>query len=610
MIMADGNRKHRLQEGKSRGVPVQNIPDDPSHIRRNTNIAPPVQQMNNLQVSGIPVDTYRQRLEGQRVHQHPQDMGGAAQPMPYVNKYVHFQAQPQQQLQGQSYYNGVNYVPRMYPEMRGANVPTLTMMYCGMPNPPVNMNDMRYATPWNMHKLETNVLAKDSDGWAGRSDSVQSSHSNSFAFEQGSNHSRKPKRSNSISNKKVNKSGNGKSATDGMAVLPLSDDLNDAGSLAIFEDALKQALSLEVNDGLHKLKVTQESLGNLVDIKELSCSEKSGMALYEKFEGLSNDSIVYLCREFSGSKIIQQCLDKYDDAFAEMMYNKLKKYQKLLSIDTYGNYVVQHLLQSRSAMIQNELGLMLEENLLPFSLNFYGCRVIQMAIKHLPAKFCDIYCSKIAPVALYCLQSQHANHVIKAFFSLQGDRMPKDMKNIHEMICKNSEHIATHIYGFKVLQASLGSGLSPELSKATVLSMEKKVIALSCSEYGNYLVQYFIETDVYNSRDMAISCIINAPVLLMTCHKFGSNVIEKAIVHGSHDQKSLIIQRMVQECALSGSIDTALLHIASNRFGNYVLQRIFEVASLQDRELLAPHLRPHSRILCSSTFGKHLIKYL
>lgn len=411
--MADGNRKYRLQEGKNRGLPVQNIPDDPSHIRHDTSIAPPVRQMNNLQVPGIPVDMYRQRPEGQQVHQHPQDIRGAAPSMPYVNKYVHFQAQPQQQLHEQSYYNGVNYVPRMYPEMRGANVPTLTMMYCGMPNPPVNMNDMRYAAPWNMHKLETNVHAKDLDGWVSRSNSM---HSNSFAFEQGSNHSRKPKGSNSISNKKVSKSGNGKSATDGMAVLPLNDDVNHAGSLAMFEDALKQSLLLEVDDGLHKLKVTQESLGNLVDVKELSCSEKSGMALYGKFEGLSNDSIVYLCREFSGSKIIQQCLDKNDDAFAEIMYSKLKKYQKLLSIDTYGNYVVQHLLQSKSAMIQNELGLMLEENLLPLSLNFYGCRVIQMAIKHLPAEFCDRCCTKIAPVALYCLQSQHANHVIKAFF--------------------------------------------------------------------------------------------------------------------------------------------------------------------------------------------------
>lgn len=575
------------------------------------------QEFENLQMQGTPVDTYRQRLEGQRIYQQQQgEQGTVVLPIPYGNKYVQIRPQlqqPEQQQLQSRYYDDMNYphnMPPMYQEMRNVDVPPLTMMYCGVPNPSMNMANVGYAAPWDMRKFETNVPRRDRGDWSSRSSSAQSLDSKAFASDQNPRQNRKSKAFNSFQNKKSSKNTNGKSATDGMAIMPINGDLNVPSSTAAFEAALEESLLLERDDQLHRLNVTQESLESMVCIKEMSGSNASGVALFEKFESLSGESIVYLSREFSGSKIIQQCLDQQDESFAEMLYNKLKKYQKYLSVDTYGNYVIQHLLQSKSTKIQNELGLMLEENLLPLSLNFHGCRVVQMAIKHLPAEFCDKSCSKIAPVALHCLQSQHANHVVKGFFSLQGDRMPKAIVSIHAMICKNSEHTANHIYGFKVLQAALGSGISPELSKATIQSMEKKIISLSCAEYGNYLVQYFIETDIYNSREMAISCITNAPVLLMTCHKFGSNVIEKAIVHGSHDQKSIIIHRMVQECSLSGSIETALLHIASNKFGNYVLQRIFEVASLQDRELLAPHLRPHSRVLSSSVYGKHLIKYL
>lgn len=605
--MGDNIRKSKVEETQhAQRLPVQSLVGASSSVHHDGHIAAATQQLEKLQVQGIPIDTYRQRLEGRRVYQHPQEMANQGPPMPYVNKYVNFQ--PQMPHQQQTHYNGVNYAPRVYPEMRNVNVPSLTMMYCSVPN--TQINDMRYQAPWNMQKFETNVQPRNPDEWSVRSDFPKPSHANTHGTEQVPRQSRKPKQESSLYNKKGTKNGNGKSATDGMTLLPIVDSLNDSGNRAIFEEAMKETLLMEANDGLHKLKVTQESLGSMGDVKELSGSDESGVALYEKFKSLSEESVVYLSREFSGSKIIQQCLDTYDESFSEMLYGKLRKHQKLLSIDTYGNYVVQHLLQSKSKEIQNELSLMLEENLLQLSLNFYGCRVIQKAIKHLPAEFSDRCCTKLAPVALYCLQSQHANHVIKAFFSLQGDRVPKEMEKIHETICKNGEHVSTHVYGFKVLQAALGSGLSPELSRATVLSMEKNLITLSCSEYGNYLVQYFIESDIYNSRDLAISCIINAPVLLMTCHKFGSNVIEKAVVHGSHEQKSLIIQRMVQECTLSGSTETALMHIASNRFGNYVLQRIFEVSSLQDRELLASHLRAHARALGSSAYGKHLIKYL
>lgn len=614
VVMAEGNAPE-VKSDQGRTVPEKHFDsNDTPHVTDAT-VSAHNEGLHGRPLQDFPMGTQGQHVEGQHMYQYSAGTGIEGPPGNHTNKFIHMQTQiqrPQQQQARHRYYDGVNYLPGMYTDMGNLDVPAFPMIYAGLPNHAMDLRNMGYAmgtTPWNVHKLEMNPPARDRNGWSSRSDSMQSTDTRAFDLAI-PKHERKSKSFNSLSNKKGNKFGTGKSATDGMTMLPIKSDLSSSSSSEIFEEALNQSLSMEGSDVLQKLEVSQDSLGNMINLKELSCSDTSGAELCEKFKNLSDEAVVYLSREFSGSKIIQQCLDNYDESFAEMLYNKIKKYQTYLAVDTYGNYVMQNLIKTSSLTIQNDLGLMLEENLLPLSLNFYGCRVVQMAIKHLPAKFSDIFCAKIAPIALQCLQSQHANHVVKAFFLLQGDRAPKDMVNIHEMICKNSEHIATHIYGFKVLQAALGCGLSPDLSKATVLSMEKKVISLSCGEYGNYLIQYFIESDIFNSRDMAISSITNAPVLLMTCHKFGSNVIEKAIVHGSHEQKSLIIQRIIQECSLSGSIETALLHVASNRFGNYVLQRIFEVASLQDRELLTPHLRPHSRALSTSMYGRHLIKYL
>jgi pumilio RNA-binding family len=304
--------------------------------------------------------------------------------------------------------------------------------------------------------------------------------------------------------------------------------------------------------------------------------------------------------------------DKDDDDYQaiDRIYEMLSKDIMYLCLDMYGNYIVQCLLMEASPKVAQQLGDVIVANVLQFSLNFYGCRVVQCAMKHLSMDYRSKICDTLEPFALHCLQSQNANHVIDGLLTLPWRDRPAHAVQIHASICRHAPVLATHKYGVTVLKTALESDIAKNVSKEATQRLLQILGDLIYDEFGNYLIQSLIQSNLYGTRRAVHEFLLHCPLLTLSCDKFGSNVFETSLSNSTQKQIDAVITTFLQQCEAAGQIDEIVANVSMDRYGNYIVQKMLAMSSFRLRQLLFSHLAPHSAMLIESKHGRHTAKQL
>ncbi|KAI8114604.1 hypothetical protein M9434_002725 [Picochlorum sp. BPE23] len=296
--------------------------------------------------------------------------------------------------------------------------------------------------------------------------------------------------------------------------------------------------------------------------------------------------------------------------FINQMYDALSKDIVNLCLDMYGNYTVQCLLMHASPTVVASLGDMIVSHVVPLSLDFYGCRVVQRAMEHLPMEYRSKMCDALEPLALHCLQSQNANHVIDGLLALPWRDRPDHAVQIHASICRHAPVLATHKYGVTVLKTALESDIAKNVSKEATQRLLQILGDLIYDEFGNYLIQSLIQSNLYGTRHAVHEFLLHCPLLTLSCDKFGSNVFETSLLNSTQKQIDAVITTFLQQCQAAGQIDEVVANVSIDRYGNYIVQKMLAMSSFRLRQLLFSHLAPHSAMLIESKHGRHTAKQL
>lgn len=114
--------------------------------------------------------------------------------------------------------------------------------------------------------------------------------------------------------------------------------------------------------------------------------------------------------------------------------------------------------------------------------------------------------------------------------------------------------------------------------------MVENIGELSQDLYGNYVAQHAIRYCNRALRTQAIEALLNAPVDY-ACHKYASNVLEQALFCGDREQRRRIVESILQSPQRGDNADPLSL-LTTNRFGNYVVQRMLDVYTIIHRSVL------------------------
>lgn len=138
---------------------------------------------------------------------------------------------------------------------------------------------------------------------------------------------------------------------------------------------------------------------------------------------------------------------------------------------------------------------------------------------------------------------------------------------------------SVHPYGCRVVQRLLereSQSREQELMREKIMTMiVENMTELSQDLYGNYVAQHVLRYSHASLRRQAIDALMAAPIDY-ACHKYASNVLEQALLCGDDEEKHSIIWAIVNAPRRGDSGD-AICMLTTNRYGNYVVQRMLDV---------------------------------
>eukprot|EP01062_Namystynia_karyoxenos_P055092 TRINITY_DN4580_c0_g2_i1.p1 TRINITY_DN4580_c0_g2~~TRINITY_DN4580_c0_g2_i1.p1 ORF type:complete len:902 (+),score=276.81 TRINITY_DN4580_c0_g2_i1:79-2784(+) len=353
-------------------------------------------------------------------------------------------------------------------------------------------------------------------------------------------------------------------------------------------------------------------------------AEKTGSPLMEEFRQakgrqweISNlaGHIVEFSRDQDGSRLIQRKLEAAGqgrgalggNSSLQSVFQELQPHALELMSDVFGNYVIQKLLEFGLDEHRIALARAMQGHVVNLTLQTYGCRVMQKALDVCPPQLRDALAAELDGHVPRCVTDQNGNHVIQKCI----ERLPNQTTFIATAFVGQIRSLGTHAYGCRVLQRILEHVRAhphSQLAMATRPVVDEIIAELNSlvmDQNGNYVVQHvLLNGDV--AQIQAIVNALRAKIVMLSQHKFASNVVEKVVECASPQERTDIVRLLINH---SGTPDgtSALLVMIQNQFANYVVQKLFDLSDEQSRRAIVEHIRPHIPTLRRGSYGKHII---
>ncbi|CAA0841833.1 Pumilio homolog 2 [Striga hermonthica] len=300
-----------------------------------------------------------------------------------------------------------------------------------------------------------------------------------------------------------------------------------------------------------------------------------------------------------GSRFIQQKLETATTEEKNMVFQEIFPQALALMTDVFGNYVIQKFFEHGMAAQRRELAGKLFGHVLNLSLQMYGCRVIQKAIEVVDVDQKIKMVEELDGHVMRCVRDQNGNHVIqKCIECVPEDHIQFIVSTFFDQVVT----LSTHPYGCRVIQRVLEHCKDEKTQSKAMEEILGAVSMLAQDQYGNYVVQHVLEHGKPHERS-AIIQELAGKIVQMSQQKFASNVVEKCLTFGDPSERQLLVNEML------GTTDEnePLQAMMKDQFANYVVQKVLETCSDQQRELIMTRIKVHLNALKKYTYGKHIV---
>lgn len=305
-----------------------------------------------------------------------------------------------------------------------------------------------------------------------------------------------------------------------------------------------------------------------------------------------------------GSRFIQQKLDSASHEEKQAAFDQLFDHTLRLCSDVFGNYVVQKFLDREfdtegKGKPARAIAHKLVGNVLPLSLNMYGCRVIQKALDVLDVDSQTMLVRELSGHVMQCVKDQNGNHVIQKCI----EKVPAHVIHfIVESFAHHVFHLSTHPYGCRVIQRLL-EHCTEQHRNAVLTEILDHTDELCKNQYGNYVIQHVL---IHGSgwHRGAVVQRVRGKVLPLSKHKFASNVVEKCFVHASRADRAVLIDEV-----LGKETDSSppLVSMVKDQYANYVVQRMIDAVDDDQRNMIIQRIKRFVPNLRKIPYGKHII---
>ncbi|KAH6621233.1 armadillo-type protein [Chaetomium sp. MPI-SDFR-AT-0129] len=274
-----------------------------------------------------------------------------------------------------------------------------------------------------------------------------------------------------------------------------------------------------------------------------------------------------------------------------------------LMVNRFGNFLVQRCFEHGTPEQVIKIAQAIRGNTLNLSMDPFGCHVVQKAFDSVPEDYKAIMVHELLRRIPETVIHRYACHVWQKLFELRWiESPPQIMKYVNEALRGMWHEVALGETGSLVVQNIFENCLEED-KRPCIEEVLANIDIVAHGQFGNWCIQHVCEHGAPADRSRAIDHVIRYAAEY-SMDQFASKVVEKCLKIGGPDFLGRYLDRVCE-----GRIDRPripLIDIASDQYGNYLIQYILTHAAPQHRELVAAHIRKHMVSLRGSKFGSRV----
>jgi len=309
------------------------------------------------------------------------------------------------------------------------------------------------------------------------------------------------------------------------------------------------------------------------------------------------------CRDQNGSRLIQQHFEKADYEEQEKIFEQIYPQAYSLMTDVFGNYVIQKIFEFGNEQQKTALYHEMQGKIFELCQNAYGCRVVQKALES-DSTIQDEILKEISNHVLELVEDPNGNHVIQKCFE---DIPIRKLQFIVDEVSKQVENLAFNAFGCRVIQKILQNS-TPEINRPILKTLLKNNPRACACQYANYIMQYLLEKGPQPEKE-ELCDYLKSHFVKLSMNKFASNVTEKSAIYGSEQFKRDVTNVLI---STKHENKLGLVVLMGDRFGNYVIQRLFECGNEELRHKIYETIVQPENLeeIKKTNFGKHVLDFI
>ncbi|WYZ36556.1 hypothetical protein EsH8_II_000062 [Colletotrichum jinshuiense] len=274
-----------------------------------------------------------------------------------------------------------------------------------------------------------------------------------------------------------------------------------------------------------------------------------------------------------------------------------------LMVNRFGNFLVQRCFEHGTPEQVVKIAEAIRGNTLSLSMDPFGCHVVQKAFDSVPEDYKAIMVHELLRRIPETVIHRYACHVWQKLFELRwSESPPQIMKYVNEALRGMWHEVALGETGSLVVQNIFENCLEED-KRPCIEEVLANIDIVAHGQFGNWCIQHICEHGAPADRSRAIDHVIRYAAEYST-DQYASKVVEKCLKIGGGEFLSRYLDRVCE-----GRVDRPripLVDIASDQYGNYLIQYILTHAGMQHREVVAAHIRKHMVSLRGSKFGSRV----
>ncbi|KAL2057826.1 hypothetical protein ABVK25_001443 [Lepraria finkii] len=274
-----------------------------------------------------------------------------------------------------------------------------------------------------------------------------------------------------------------------------------------------------------------------------------------------------------------------------------------LMVNRFGNFLVQRCFEHGTPEQVIAIANAIRGNTLSLSMDAFGCHVVQKAFDAVPEDYKAIMVHELLRRIPETVIHRYACHVWQKLFELRwSDSPPQIMKYVNEALHGMWHEVALGETGSLVVQNILENCLEED-KRPCITEVLNSIDIVAHGQFGNWCIQHICEHGAPVDRSRAIDHVLRYAIEY-SMDQFASKVVEKCLKIGGAEFLERYLERVCEGRADRPRIP--LIDIASDQYGNYLIQYILTHANPTHRDIVASHIRKHMVSLRGSKFGSRV----